>query len=382
LWVQLLIFTAVFCIPLGIFLATFGPMAASNRPAGLGIFAFGLGCAAGAWALSRRRPRAAAPGTEEGFKPQESEADGPPLAGAERPLVAGEATMTRDAMNLTIGQIILTDRTLLLDSLAIPRSRVGSVTYSDKRDRITIEFQDEKGPQTIWIGGNQLALGHARMTPTHRLFNALRIGFLEANRLVEPIELKAIPGWQLAAAASIVAIALLVAVVPSAEHGSTLQRAAATYQSAPSCGTQAATVGCRQTLNGTLARAGAGRHPGGAPGAETWLAVQVGGETLYVDSPARLSIGGFHVGEPVAVERYNGKITRASTFAASLDTYDSPSWTASNFWIFFDMLAGLAGLMALASAWLWIRFLRRPDPRQALTDPGVPEGFRPQLPSF
>lgn len=365
-WVQLLIFVAVFLGPAGVLLATFGPApAATNRPAGLGMLALGLGCGAAAWALSRRRP--GAPGTEESFRPQEPEGAFSQTA-EERTLVAGQAMFSRDAVNFAVGQVILTDRTLWLGSLAIPRGRVDSITYSKKRDRMTIEFRDEKGPQTIWLEAKQLTRGRGRMTPTYRLFNALRIGYLEPSRLVQPIVLKAIPGWRVAAAASIAAVLLLVAVVPSAEHGVTLQRAAATYQSAPSCGAQPASITCRATYNGTLVRAGAGRHPDGKPGAAAWLLVQVSDETIYADSPAQVSTGAFHVGEPVALEQYGGKITRASTSSTSLDTYDSPSWTANNFWILFDMLAGLAGLASLLSTWLWIRFLRRPDPHQTLPD--------------
>jgi len=367
LWVQLLTFVAACCVPVGVLLATFGTTAAENRPAGLIFLAVGIGCAAGAWALSRRRARPPAPGTEESFTPQEPEvhAQGPD----ERTLVAGNAIFSRDAINSSVGQVILTDRTLRLGMLAIPRSLVRSITYSVKRDRVTIEFQDEKGPQTIWLGGKQLTPGRGRMTPTHRLFNALRMGFLEPHRLVQPIELKAVPGWRVAAAASIGAILLLIALVPSADHGTTLQRAAASYKSATSCGAQTATIGCRQTYNGTLTKAGAGRHPDGKPGAATWLAIRVSSETMYADSPAQVSSSAFHVGEPVALEQYGGKITRASTSSISLDTYDSPSWTAQNFWTLFDVLAGVAGIMSLLSAWLWIRYLRRPDPRQTMTYP-------------
>ena len=365
-WVQLLIFVALFLLLIGVLLATFGPApAATNRPAGLGTLALGLGCGAGAWALSRRRPRAPAPGTEESFKPQEPEGAFN-RAPDEPTLVGGQATFSRDAVNFTIGQVILTDRTLWLGSIAIPRGRVHSITYSNKRDQITIEFQSEKGAQTIWLGGKQLTPRQGRMTATYRLFNALRIGYLEPSRLVQPIELKAIPGWRVPAAASIAAMILLVAVVPAAEHGTTLQRRAATYQSAPSCGVQPASIGCLATYNGTLIRAGAGRHPDGKPGAAIWLAVRVSDETIYADSPAHLSTSAFHVGEPVALEQYSGKITRASTSSTSLDTYDSPSWTANNFWSLFDLLAGFAGMVSLLSAWLWIRFLRRPDPRQRL----------------
>lgn len=367
-WVQLLIFVAVFLVPVGVLLATFGPApAATNRPAGLAMLALGLGCSAGAWALSRRRPRAPAPGTEESFKPQEPEGAFSQTA-EERTLVAGQAMFSRDSVNFAVGQVILTDRTVRLGSFAIPRGRVDSVTYSKKRDRITIEFRDEKGPQTIWLEANQLTRGRGRMTPTYGLFNALRIGYVEPRRLVQPIVLKAIPGWRVATAASVAAILLLAAVVPSAEHGVTLQRAADIYQSAPSCGGQPASITCRATYNGTLVRAGAGRHPDGKPGAAAWLLVQVNDETIYADSPAHVSTSAFHVGEPVALEQYGGKITRASTSSTSLDTYDSPSWTASNFWILFDMLAGLAGLASLLSTWLWIRFLRRPNPDQTLPD--------------
>lgn len=367
LWVQLLIFVAVCCVPVGVLLATFGTTAAENRPAGLIFLAVGLGCAAGAWALSGRHARPPAPGTEESFTPQEPEAV---ARGAdERTLVAGSAMFSRDAINSTVGQVILTDRTLRLGSLAIPRGLVRSITYSAKRDRITIEFQDEKGPQTIWLGGQQLTLGRRRMTPTYRLFNALQVGFLESRRLLQPIELKTIPGWRVAAAVSIGAVLLLVALGPTAAHGTTLQRAADTYQAAPLCSAQPATIGCRKTYLGTLVSAGAGRHPDGKAGAATWLAVQLRGETIYADSPAQVSTSAFHVGELVALEQYGGKITRAATRSIPLDTYDSPSWTASNFWIFFDLLAALAGIMSLLSAWLWIRFLRRPDPRQTLTYP-------------
>lgn len=377
-WVTLLFFVADSCIGFGVFLFLVASMAnPTARPVFLATIGIGLIPAAAGWALAQRRPRPVPPGTVEGFTPQETDAptgwpESPPnqrdsrtARDRERKLVLARVLVCVDDIKPTPSQLLLTDRALWLDDDSLPRPQIRSITYSRTKDRITLEFQAGKDQQTMWINGTGMRRS-AGTSSTYRLYQALKLGFLEPTRLIQPLDLRPVPGWRLAVATGLAAIGLVIALAPVQAHSDELQRAAATYEGAPDCLPRALTSACRQLGDGTLLDAGMGAHPDGSTGGEVWLAIHSGGRTIYADSPDHVAPTEFHAGDPVSFERYGGKVTAALADGVSLTTYDNPSWKAGDFRFLVYMVAGSAAFMGLSSGWLWIRYLRRPHEQQFL----------------
>jgi hypothetical protein len=376
-WIQMLALVVVACA-IGGALYILTSRTWSDRLLGLAALAIGAGAVLAAWALWRRTPAPDEPGTTESFTvsipvgafeawPRVVRARGliqvdPP----ERELVRARIWLVGGTEPIPSDMFLLTDRRLVVrsagENLVVPRSRLRTVTYHPKRDRITITYATESDGGSIDLLVPQW-ITHGPFTGTHRLYQALQTGLLNPKSIGEPLRVE--PPTN--ARPWIVAGLLFLAVAGSGlafmiSHYLDLRAAARAYDQTPIC-TSVSTDLCRDQESVVALGNGQSHHPDGTGGGKAWVMFRTEkGIVLFADLPHPLTVRPAS-DERIIIEVWRGRLSQVAIQRQIQVTYDNPNWTASNYVILVGMAAVGAAIILGLFAWAGWRDLRRERPQ-------------------